>query len=94
MPLPRLQLFEFNDLDWVGADLRDTVVESLSRGLDWGHTLTGLVDPFAEFLAEAGTDRVLDLCAGAGGPARDLGQRVPARRPRAAGGSCCTDLPA
>ena len=72
MPLPRLQLFEFNDLDWVGADLRDTVVESLSRGLDWGHTLTGLVDPFAEFLAEAGTDRVLDLCAGAGGPAQIL----------------------
>ena len=72
MPLPRLQLFEFNDLGWVGSDLRDTIVESLSRGLDWGRTLHGLVDPFAEFLAAAGTDRVLDLCAGAGGPAQIL----------------------
>jgi len=70
MPLPRLQLFEFNDLDWVGSDVRDTVVESLSRGLRWGRTLTGLVEPFAEFLDAAGTNRVLDLCAGAGGPAQ------------------------
>lgn len=70
MALPRLQLFEFNDLDWVGSDVRDTVVESLSRGLRWGRTLTGLVEPFAEFLQAAGTGRVLDLCAGAGGPAQ------------------------
>lgn len=74
MALPRLQLFEFNDLDWVGSDLRDTVVESLSRGLAWGRTLTGLVQPFAEFLEAAGTDSVLDLCAGAGGPAQILTQ--------------------
>ncbi|MBK7581253.1 MAG: class I SAM-dependent methyltransferase [Myxococcales bacterium] len=69
MRLPRLQLFEFNDLDWVGSDVRDTVVESLSRGLSWGRTLTGMVEPFAEFLDAAGTERVIDLCAGAGGPA-------------------------
>jgi len=69
MPLPRLQLFEFNDLPWVGADLRDTIVESLSRGLRWGRTLTGMVDPFGRFLAMAGTHEVLDLCSGAGGPA-------------------------
>ncbi|MBX3126913.1 MAG: class I SAM-dependent methyltransferase [Polyangiaceae bacterium] len=69
MSLPRLQLFEFNDLRWVGADVRDTLIESLSRGLDWGRTLTGLVGPFEEFLDAAGTRQVLDLCAGAGGPA-------------------------
>lgn len=72
MSFPRLQLFEFNDLDWVGSDLRDTIVESLSRGLDWGRTLNGLVEPFAEFLTAAGTESVLDLCAGAGGPAQIL----------------------
>jgi SAM-dependent methyltransferase len=72
MALPRLQLFEFNDLEWVGADLRDTIVESLGRGLRWGRTLTGLVEPFSEFLEAAGTDRVLDLCAGSGGPAEIL----------------------
>lgn len=72
MPLARRQLFEFNDLAWVGADLRDTIVESLGRGLRWGHTLSGMVEPFAEFLSAARTDRVLDLCAGAGAPAEIL----------------------
>ncbi len=72
MGLPRLQLFEFNDLDWVGTDLRDTIIESLSRGLRWGRTLHGLVEPFARFLDQAGTRRVLDVCAGAGGPAQIL----------------------
>ena len=70
--LPRLQLVEFNDLAATPAPLRDTIVESLSRSLRWGRMLRGLVDPFREFLAAAGTDEVLDLCAGAGGPASVL----------------------
>jgi hypothetical protein len=74
MSLPRLQLFEFNDLAWVGSDLRDTIVESLSRGLRWGRTLHGLVAPLATFLHEAGTHEVLDVCAGAGGPAQILAE--------------------
>ena len=72
MPLRRFQLFEFNDLAWVGSDVRDTVVESLGRGLRWGRTLTGLVQPFADFLQAAGTERVLDLCSGSGEPAHIL----------------------
>ncbi len=71
MALPRLQLFEFNDLARPAA-LRDTIVESLSRALDWGRMLEGLVAPLRRFLDEAGADEVLDLCAGAGGPARIL----------------------
>jgi hypothetical protein len=72
MPLPRLQLFEFNDLDRAPAAVRDTVVESLSRTLRWGRILAGLVDPLDEFLTRAGTREVLDLGAGAGGPAEVL----------------------
>jgi len=71
MLLPRLQLFEWNDLAAPVA-LRETIVETLSRSLRWGRMLRGLVAPFREFLAAAGTDRVLDLCAGAGGPAAIL----------------------
>jgi len=70
--LPRLQLFEFNDLDFVPTAVRDTIVESLSRTLVWGRMLRGLTAPFAEFLAAAGTREVLDLGAGAGGPATVL----------------------
>ncbi len=72
MPLPRLQLFEFNDLSRTPAALRDTIVESLSRALEWGRMLEGLVPPLTEFLEAAGADEILDLCAGAGGPARVL----------------------
>jgi len=72
MNLPRLQLFEFNDHPRAPAVLRDTIVETLSRSLRWGRMLHGLVEPVRAFLSAAGTEEVLDLCAGAGGPARVL----------------------
>ena len=72
MELPRLHLFEFNDSPWAPRALRDTIVESLSRTLSWGRLLAGLVAPFEEFVARAGVDEVLDVCAGAAGPARIL----------------------
>jgi hypothetical protein len=72
MPLPRVHAFEFNDEAWVPAPLRDTIVEALSRTLAWGGILRGLVGPFEEFLAASGATEVLDLCAGAGGPAEIL----------------------
>jgi hypothetical protein len=76
MPLPRLQLFEFNDLASVPAPLRDTIVESLSRALRWGRMLEGLVPPLRQFLREAGATEVLDLCAGAAGPAEILAEEL------------------
>jgi SAM-dependent methyltransferase len=72
MPLPRVQSFEFNDLPWVPAALRDTIVESLSQALRWGKVIDGLVDPFERFLDRAGTREVLDLGSGAGAPASIL----------------------
>lgn len=69
MPLPRLQLFEFNDLPIVPAPIRDSVVESLSRVLDWSGMVAAYAAPFERFLTAAGTRQVLDLGSGAGGPA-------------------------
>ena len=69
MTLPRLHLFEFNDSTWAPVALREALIESLSRALDWGRMLQGLTAPFGEFLARTGATEVLDLCAGAGGPA-------------------------
>lgn len=74
--LPRLQLFEFNDLPWVPSAIRDTIVESLSRTLDWGQMLQGLVAPFETFLARAGAREVLDIGAGGGGPASILAREI------------------
>jgi len=73
---PRLQLFEFNDLESVHPAARETIVESLSRALEWGGILDGLTAPFSRFLDEAGTREVLDLGSGAGGPARILARAL------------------
>jgi hypothetical protein len=49
--------------------LRDTIVETLSRSLEWGGFLRPLVPVLDRFLSASGTREILDLCAGAGGPA-------------------------
>ncbi|MFT3768615.1 MAG: hypothetical protein QM820_24480 [Minicystis sp.] len=72
MDLPRLQLFELNDAPWAPPVLRDIIIEALSRTLDWGGILRGLVAPFEDFIAASGTTEVLDLASGAAGPARIL----------------------
>jgi polyphosphate kinase 2 len=65
--LPRAHLFEFNDRDWVPASLRDTLIETLSRSLDWGGFVRPLVPVMDDFLSTAGTREVLELCSGAAG---------------------------
>lgn len=74
--LPRLHLFELNDSPWAPAGLRETIVEALSRALDWGHVLRGLAPHFARFVSETRSSEVLDLCAGAGGPAAILAREL------------------
>ena len=91
MPLPRLQLFEFNDLAWVHPAVRDTVVESLSRTLAWGRVLDGLAAPFEEFLAASGAGEVLEIGSGGGGPAAILSRAI-ARRGGAPPKFFLTDL--
>jgi hypothetical protein len=74
--LPRLQLFEFHDQPWVPATLRETIVETLSRSLDWGGFISPLIPAIEKFLSESDVLDVLDLCAGAGGPAVILSREV------------------
>jgi len=76
MELPRVQAFEFNDLPSMPSAVRDSVVESLSRTLRWGHILRDLVGPFRRFLEASGATEVLDLCAGAAGPATILASEM------------------
>lgn len=67
--LPRLQLFEFNDEAWTPTLLRQTIVESLSLALDQAQVLRPLVKPFLRFLEQSKAATLVDLAAGAGGPA-------------------------
>lgn len=72
LALSRQHLFEFNDLSFTPAALRDSIVESLGNTLAWGHILAGLVEPLEACLAAAGCREVLDLGSGAGRPAAIL----------------------
>jgi hypothetical protein len=72
MSLPRLQLFEFNDHPATPQSLRDTVVETLSSILDEGGIVRATIPVLESFLETSGHDKILDLCAGAGGPAEVL----------------------
>lgn len=74
--LPRLQLFEFNDSPYAPASLRDLIVETLSVLLDRVGAIRSVAPVVSQFLEESGTDQVLDLCAGAGGPAALLCQAM------------------
>ena len=76
MELPRVQGFEFNDSERAPGFVRETIVESLSRTLRWGRMLSELVRPFRRFLAASGASEVLDLCAGAAGPATILASEM------------------
>ena len=64
----RLHLFEFNDIEACPKPFRDSVVETLGRGLRWSG-LGDIIGPSFKLFAErTGTKRVLDLCSGTAEP--------------------------
>ena len=67
MALPRIHAFEINDHPAAPEALKETIIEALSRTLDWGKMLDGLVPELERFWTEAGVTELLDLGAGAGG---------------------------
>jgi len=73
---PRLQLFEFTDLPGLPRPLRRWLGDYLRGVL----TLSRLFEPaaprIAALLRAAGTDQVVDLCSGAGGPWPALAPRI------------------
>ena len=60
------RVFEFNDLPWVPAVLRGTIVDALGRPLRWGHLLEGAGPALADCMRRAGTTDLVDLCSGSG----------------------------
>jgi hypothetical protein len=63
-----LRLFEIHEQTWFPQFLREQVVDGLQMILD----VMGTYEPIAQLLRkrleECGSERVLDLCSGAGGP--------------------------
>jgi hypothetical protein len=68
MSTPRFQLFEFHERAGCPAFVRESVVETLGRGLRWLDMAAAIGPAFAGFAREARCERVLDLCSGSGAP--------------------------
>jgi hypothetical protein len=67
-PLPRLHLFEFHERDWFPGSLRNAITEIL-RVLGVQLRIHEVIAPVLErVLEESKSDRIIDLCSGAGGP--------------------------
>ena len=68
MPLPRLQLFELEDLPWFPAVIRDLATDYL-HFMETRFALHRPVVPLLrDALRESTAARVVDLCSGGGGP--------------------------
>lgn len=80
--LPRVDLFEFHDLDWVPAAVRESVVEVLGTTMAWGGIARALVPAFRQFMARTRAAEVLELCSGSGLTARLLLDELAGAAPR------------
>jgi hypothetical protein len=68
LAMQRAQLFEFHDLEWFPISARDALTDFMS----WFATSFRVFRPIVPVLRDAvrcaGTDRIVDLCSGGGGP--------------------------
>ena len=64
----RVHLFEFGDLPWWPAAIRDCVTDSLTFGIARMGLYAKAAPLVADLLARGGTRDVVDLCSGGAGP--------------------------
>jgi hypothetical protein len=74
--LPHLHLFEFNEKAWFPESFRNAITEIL-RVLDVQLRVHDVIRPVLErVLDEAGSNCIVDLCSGAGGPVLAVEQQL------------------
>ena len=66
--MARLHLFEFEDLPGFPAVIRDLVTDYLRAIVTIGRFYQPIIGLLAQALRDSGSDRLLDLCSGGGGP--------------------------
>jgi len=74
--MKRLHLFEFQDLPWFPALLRDTITDLLGMAIELGRLYHPVLPRLADALAVTGEREILDMCSGGGGPVPGLRRRL------------------
>src|ERR1700674_39283 len=64
----RMQLIEIHDQSWFPGFLRDQITDALQAIFDLLDLYKPILHRLRKALESAGTNQVLDLCSGAGGP--------------------------
>ena len=72
MRLPRLQLFELEDLAWFPRFIRDLATDYLRFMETRFHLHAPMVPLLKQAIEDAHQDRLVDLCSGGGGPVPSL----------------------
>lgn len=83
--MKRLHLFEFNDQGWVPAWFRECETDYLHTVLERMRSFDRVVPLLAGLVRDSGSERIVDLCSGGGGPmlslqaelSRELGSDLP-----------------
>lgn len=78
--MSRIHAPELEDYDWFPAPLRDGVTDLLRASTEVARFFDGAVPIVEELLKEHGSDRIVDLCSGGGGPALTIAREVERRR--------------
>lgn len=74
--MKRLHLFEFEDLPWFPASLRDMMTDLLGMTIELGRLYHPVLPRLAAALKTSGEQAILDLCSGGGGPVPGLRRRL------------------
>jgi hypothetical protein len=83
--MTRLHLFEFNDQAWVPAWFRECETDYLHTVLERMRSFDHVVPLLAGLVRDTGSEQIVDLCSGGGGPmislqrelSRELGNDLP-----------------
>lgn len=74
--MQRLHLFEFQDLPWLPAELRDSITDLLGLAIELGRLYDPVLPRLAAALRSCGARDILDLCSGGGGPVPGLRRQL------------------
>ncbi|HLX86113.1 MAG TPA: hypothetical protein VKR59_19590 [Terriglobales bacterium] len=77
--MPRIHFIEINEQPWLPTSIRDQITDSLQFGVNLVPAFRPMVPRLQCVLDATGSQSIVDMCSGGGGPWRDLAQRIKAR---------------